>query len=333
MQLNIEMLQQQGIDTSMINICEKIRKLAKLDRIKLDTETHRSGLNKHLFDYLDYCGVDKLSFIKDYLSKLQPYMIERRKDQEKTKSLICVIDNLYRVSVYIKVDNKQFEEVIVSFHEDNKRGIAKTNSLIKNDAKSLVLIFADTLTGKLDDDKYIVKVLVQRGIKSLPIEVPAIKCGKIFLVNKKTIDTAFIDYCNEYIRDLYTSDLDLDFEKIEIFSILQQISFTSYGRDTFSSLSLLIDSICVQSDYISKSTADFALVTFAQNLKLTEEQQAELIELLNEKFKVTSIKGIDSILRRVEDNLCLAHRDSSQESFTEQQLLANYVNGILSDNQ
>ena len=97
------------------------------------------------------------------------------------------------------------------------------------------------------------------------------------------IDRQFLDYCNQYIRDLYTSNLKLDFDQVEVFSMLQQISFTSYGRDTFSSLSLLIDSIAIQQDSISKQTADFALVTFAQSLKLTENQKKELIELLNEK--------------------------------------------------
>ena len=74
----------------------------------------------------------------------------------------------------------------------------------------------------------------------------------------------------------YTSGLNLDFERIEVFSVLQQISFTSYGRDTFSSISLLIDSLCVQKDMYSKSLADFALVTFVQNLRLTEKQTRKI---------------------------------------------------------
>ena len=56
MELTYDMLEKEGIDTSNINICEKIRKMAKLDRIRLDDSEHRSGLNRHLFDYLDYCG-------------------------------------------------------------------------------------------------------------------------------------------------------------------------------------------------------------------------------------------------------------------------------------
>lgn len=319
MELTNEQLQSLGIVLSNVGVCRKIRKIAKLDRVKLDENTHRSGLNKHLFDYLEYCNVDKLDFIKGYLSRLQPYMLERRADQEPNKSITCVIDNLYRVSIYIKVDNTFNEELIISFHEDNKRGIARTNSLIKNGGNEFVPIFADSILSHVEGtNKYVVKALFQRGLKYLPLELAAMKYKDVFIVNKKSINNLFVDYCNEYIRDLYTSNLDLDFDKIEVFSMLQQISFTSYGNDTFSSLSLLIDSYCTQSDQISRATADFALVTFSRNLNLTFEQQTELTELLDEKFKVTSIKGIDKILRRIKDNLCLEFRTDTLFDFNQQ---------------
>ena len=104
----------------------------------------------------------------------------------------------------------------------------------------------------------------------------------------------------------------MDYDKIEVFSVLQQLSFTSYGRDTFSSISILIDSLCVQSDYISRQAADFALITFVQSLKLTAEQQADLKRLLDTKYMVSDIKRIDLILRRIKDNLALAYNGEEQ---------------------
>lgn len=305
--------QENGIDTSMIKVCKKLRNLAKLDRIVLDETEHRSGLNKHLFDYIEYCGKDLLEFVKQYLSNLQPYMIERRKDQEPESSFVCVVDNLYRVSVYIKVNARQFEEVIVSFHEDNIRGVAKTNSIIKVETQHMVPVFADSVVSHMDfegKEKYGIKVFIQRGLMIFPIEMIGVKCQDVFIVDKKTINQQLVSYCNDYIRDLYTSNLDLDFEKIEVFSMLQQISFTSYGRDTFSSISLLIDSWCVQNDLISRSVADSALVTFSQNLKLTTEQQQELVMLLEEKYRVTNISRIDMVLHRVKDNLALNYKEN-----------------------
>ena len=87
-ELTYEDLQKNGIDTSQIAVCKRIRNIAKLDRVKLDETEHRSGLNKHLFDYIEYCGLDVLDFIKQYLRNLQPYMIERRKDQETQNSFL-----------------------------------------------------------------------------------------------------------------------------------------------------------------------------------------------------------------------------------------------------
>ena len=301
--LTYEDLSDKGIDTSQIAVCKKIRQLAKLDRISLDETEHRSGLNKHLFDYIEYCGLNVLDFIKMYLSNLQPYMIERRKDQEKQKSFICVLDNLYRISVYTKLDSTQFEEVIVSFCEE-----AKSNDIIKVTPSRYVPIFADSVCSHTDE-KYVVKVFIQRGLKVFPIEIAAMKCKDVFIVERNGIDQLLLSYCNEYIRDLYTSDLNIDFDQIDVFTMLQQISFTSYGNDVFSSISLLIDSLCAQHDQFSKAVADSALITFVQFLKLTKEQADELKLLLDKKYTVTSIKGIDLILYRVKENLAIALND------------------------
>lgn len=69
----------------------------------------------------------------------------------------------------------------------------------------------------------------------------------------------------------------------------------------------------VQHDYISKQAADFALVTFVQSLKLTEEQQEELKALLDTKYMVSDIKRIDIILQRIKDNLALNYNLELQQ--------------------
>jgi len=166
-----------------IDICRKLRRLGKLDRIRIDETEHKSELNKRLFAYIEHSGSDVLSFVKNYLSNLQPYMIERASDQECEKGVICVIDNLYRVSVYIKVDAKQFEEVIVSFHESNKRGIASTNKIPSNRTTLNVPVFAEEEEGYSEtSDKYAIKVFIQRGLKVFPV----------ILLGKKYLDGVYI---------------------------------------------------------------------------------------------------------------------------------------------
>lgn len=313
-----ETVEKKGIDLSMVSVCKTIRRLAKLDRIRIDESEHRSGLNKHLFKYIEYCKSTPLEYIKEYLTNLQPYMIERRKDQEKQKAFICVIDKMYQVSVYIKLDKTFGKEVIVSFHEDNIRGVAKRNNLIQANQQKFVPIFADSI-GSINPENgnASLKVIAQRGMKILPLTIIGIQCEDFFIVRQQDIDLQFVSYCNEYIQDLYTSNLQIDFDQIEVFSMLQQISFTSYGRDTFSSISLLIDSLVAQKDAISRQTADFALVTFAQNLKLTEEQKKDLISLLEEKYMVTSIRSISEILFRVKTALLLEENEQQRNPFME----------------
>ena len=289
------------VDAELVNVCSKIRQLAKLDRIEVEEEEHSSnnGLNTHLFDYIRYCGKDVKSFVKEYLANLQPYMLQRRKDQEPDKQFVCILDNIYRVSIYIKIYKKQFEEVVVSFHEDNIRGIARTNDLIRKEQLSeKVFVFADSELSR-SNDKYGIKIFIQRGVLVLPIELVGYKYKNGYIVNRRDIDNQFLSYCNDYIKDLYTSDLSLDFESVSVFSMLQQISFTSYGRDTFSGISLLIDSVAVQKDILSRQLAVSMLEIFVSNLKLSYEQKDELYKLLNEKYLVTSIRNIPILLDRV----------------------------------
>ena len=56
-------------------------------------------------------------------------------------------------------------------------------------------------------------------------------------------------------------------------------------KDIFSSISLLIDSLVIQTDANSKQVADFALITFVQSLNLTDNQRHELISLLDDKYR------------------------------------------------
>ena len=55
-----------GIDLTMIKVCRRFRHLAKLDRLRIDMTEHRSGLNKHLFGYIEYCGMTSLDFVRQY---------------------------------------------------------------------------------------------------------------------------------------------------------------------------------------------------------------------------------------------------------------------------
>ena len=308
--LTVSEAEELGASMEMVRICKEIRKLAKLERLRLDESVHRSGLNKHLYSYIEYCGMDVKAYIKEYLSNLQPFMLERFQSQEPSDNFICVLDNMYRISLYIKLDKMFGNEVIVSFHENNKRGIAKENNMLRNNTDRMVSVLAEEICAKIEgSSREEIKVLIQRGMLLLPIRIMGQRCENgVYVVHARDIETPILDQCNQYLRDMYTSELDLEaLDQVELFSVLHQISFTSYGNTVFSNMSLLIDNMAMQKSMIGKKVADFALITYVDHLLISAEQSKELVELLNEKYKVKSQKSIELILDRIKDNLEAKH--------------------------
>ena len=288
----------------IVKLCKRIRHLANLDRITLDVSEHRDDKNKHLFKYLDYCGVSKEDFVKSYLANLQPYMLSEFKGQERSSNTICVLDNIYRVSLYIKLDTSFGNEMVISFHENHKRGVAKDNSRFIKNEPNKVKIIADSITGGVTDtNTKTFDILIPRGIINVPVSlVGDLQEDGTFLVNKSAIDNAILDVCNKYIQDLYASDLELSaLDEVEIFSALQQISFTSYGNTVFSNISLLVDNMSAQNSPLHKRSAAFALETYAEHLSLTSEQKEELIELITDKYRVSYQKDIDNVITMLID--------------------------------
>ena len=291
-------------DTELLlqkTLAYKLRKLARLDRIRLDESEHVSKQSLHLFRYLDFLGMDKLAFIKMYLSHIQPFMITEMKFQEKFENAICVLDRFYRISVYIKVDATQNEEVIVSFHENHKNGVAKRNPIIRKNR--YVYVFADSIGSYIPTmDSYTINLLIARGVSTFPVNVPAKKYDEDgFLVNETYIQNALVDVANQYLEDLYTADLD--FSGVEQFSSLQRLSYTARGNDCFSNISLLMDSILVQRDAHSRQVADAVLCIYCNSLELLESDKRELLETLRERFSVNSVRVMPELLERVERNL------------------------------
>lgn len=165
-------------------------------------------------------------------------------------------------------------------------------------------IIADSITGGITDTNIkTFDILVPRGVINIPISLTGeLQTDNTFLVNRNAIDNAILSVCNQYIQDLYTSDLELPLlDEVELFSALQQISFTSYGNSVFSNISVLIDNMSVQNSPLHKASAFFALETYASHLMLTSEQKSELIELIREKYTVACQKDISAVTNMIID--------------------------------
>ena len=288
--------------TIIKQLIKRIRKLASLDKLRLDESLHQSELNLHLFKYLDYCGIDKLEYLKKYLMHLQPFMIKEFSTQEKFDNAICILDNMYRISLYIKLDTTKGEEMIISFHENNKNGIAtKSKNIARNGDR--VFVIPDSIDSYVEGQGAAsIKLFSTRGIRTFPIHIGAVRYDEdYYSVNYTAIDNAIVAVCNEYLEDLYTADLD--FSKINIFSTAQQLSYTSYGNDKLSNISLLIDSFLIQDNQISREVSDSALCIYCSHLILTDNEKSELLDILKTRYSVNSSRIMPYLLERVENNI------------------------------
>lgn len=200
-----------------ILVCKKLRNLAKLGRIYVNEEWTCKG--SHFLAYLEFCGVDECEFVKKYVSNLQPYMIDKRIVQRDSEIVICTIDSIYRISLCIKMNEMLQEEISASFHVDNEKEETQ-NELMCGRNEQYVTIFTDCVLSRCDETgKYVVKARFQRGLKVLPLYLTARKYGECFVVEKRAIELELLEHCNKYVRDLYTSDLDLDYDGVFFFQI------------------------------------------------------------------------------------------------------------------
>lgn len=305
-ELTYEQVQKYGMDTFTIEVCKKLRRLGKLDRVALDKNKQPSKKVIPLLDYIEYCGADILIFMKQYLTNLQPYMILSNDKQGIDGTILCKIDDIYPITVRLEVPEEPYEVAVISFEEKSRDSLVeKTSSLNVNQSK-YVPVFADVILDEMYGDRVgSVKVFCPIGLMVLPFELQALKWQDIFIVEKNAIKLQCSSYCSDYIRDLYTSDLPLNFERVEVLLMLSQMGQTSYGKDTVSSIALLIDCLCAQTHWVCKSVADFAMVVFVRNLILTDWQKREIISQLEQEYMELGIPEIRLILQRIKDNLAL----------------------------
>ena len=85
------------------------------------------------------------------------------------------------------------------------------------------------------------------------------------MVRYQAINSAWMDIMNQYLEDLYTSDLD--FSEVKLFTSLQQRSFTSYGNDAFSNISLLMEALRLRFEVNSVRVLPQILERIAINIK------------------------------------------------------------------
>lgn len=254
-------------DLEQLNLCLKIRRIASSKDLKLDTSVHKVTFNTYILDFIKAVGLEPLDFIRDYLRSIQPYMIRRDRNQEITKNTRCIIDFTYYIPFYIKVDMTQFNELIVSFHEDYNR---KDFSI--NKTQEYYLLITDKKLERSPEEQ-VFSSTIPRGFMFLNYRsfsyILDHNCVK---VRKNDLDTFISGTVIELLNTFVESD------KFDI--INSDISFTSYGDHILNNISLVVDLIMSNS----------------KNKRFTLAASTTLLDLLSQLEQMTDSENLKRIL-------------------------------------
>lgn len=262
------------IRADSVNVARLIRRLARLDRIRMDMNRHQHSASDHLFDYLEYCDWSVLDYVKKYLQNIQPYMIIRNKSQEPNENYVCVIDDMYAISLYIKLDTRQYDEVIVSFHESAQGMFARSNRFRVKSWRYVPVIAEEVKAYVPETNKRVITLWVMRGLVCKECTVTATQEGNYFLADYLAIEAQLVSVVNEYMyniqENLKEKEFELDNEiynkEVIYFTNSQQLSITSYGRDIVTTISLLIDHSLTSNNPDYRKFADGILSIYIGNL-------------------------------------------------------------------
>lgn len=302
-----------GIDFENVGICGQIRFLAALGRIKVEEAVY-NGECRTLFEYLDYCGADRNSYIKSCLANVQPYLLKKCGD-----GVIYRFDGIYRVYLSITQTSDSEENgasdsyIQVSSCKERKLETVETRiDTHSRNPENIPVFPKQTVSHIPGTTMYGVELLLQKGLVLIPVSMMARRCENgTYIVWTRNIDMELTEKCSQYIRDLYTSDVKLEvLENDEVFSSLQQISYKPEGNSIFDNVSLLADCISLLADNVeyyeansvfgtaSRKAADFALVTYMEHLYTDTEQKENIKRLLYEWYGRTTplIKRLTDLL-------------------------------------
>lgn len=280
--------------SEFINISKKIRKYAIDNKLEIDERKHKSnnGNNTHLFRLINACGISVKSFIRGYLSVLQPYSLSKfQRSKELGKSNIWLSDMGYGFALVIKInDSDKNKPLVVSFHESNIHGSFTSGAKDFSDKLCAVLI---NEVSEIQDKRYKVKYTIQRGFLRYTCDsITNYYNNGVALVDYRDISSIFdrvIESIFNNIMDTYKDDNIEDVPALTLgTNTFSHLSFMSLGFNTVNNICLLIDLYSQYTDTRSR----VVIIGLTQNI-LYEVPDYKLIETksaLNDKYINSSNK-------------------------------------------
>lgn len=269
-------------EKQIVNLCCKIRKMAALDRIEIDkaTQQHNNSDNRHLFNFIELCGMTLRQFILIYLSNLQPFQLELYTSQAYDKSVKCIIDFSYSMPIYLKVEFTPYDVILVSFHENQNKRL----DLYKTKWNQYALVLTDT-EATVGEYTY-AQIKISHGLLVFaPFVAGKVLRKDVIRINSSDLATILLQYANDRISELIDNNIPVSFSSVK------QLSFTSYGSTLLNDVSVLVDAAITIKDVVLLNA--FSVII---NSKLKEIAQLdngeELLAVLDERYSIKAGKVV-----------------------------------------
>lgn len=247
----------------MLNICRKLRRAARENRVKVDVNAHKmnGGRNIQLFEFLSLCGCSVEQFIYQYLLDLQPFMLRPVKASLNCSNsdIIAIGDVFYKFEILLKYKVENNVGIyIISFHKSNKNGqmtraggiggkIKSSTVTTRMSAKPYSAVLTDYNYSLETSNNYsMYRFSLTRGFMSLRLETN----GKLVQPDLMVVDTVRLKKeLDDSISSLLLNILKesgLDTEIIDAFYSSVSKNFTDYsitafGGNLFNNLSFILE--------------------------------------------------------------------------------------------
>ena len=265
-------------DKQLINVCKKIRKMAALDRVEISkaTQQHNNSDNRHLFNFIELCGMTVREFILNYLSNLQPFQLELYKAQAYDKAVRCIIDFSYNTPIYLKVEFTPYDVILVSFHENQNKRLDVYKD--RWDKYSLILTSTDANVGEYTYSQ----IKIAHGLLVFtPFVAGKVMRNDVIRVNSLDLATILLQYANDKISDLIDNSIPVSFSSIK------QLSFTSYGAALLNDVSILVDAAVTIKDTVLLNAFSTIINSKLSEIKALDSGD-ELLDALDSRYSLKS---------------------------------------------
>jgi hypothetical protein len=278
-----------------INICKKIRRYAYEGKFVVEEDKE----NEDLFNLIKACGDDVNSFVRGYLSVIQPYSLGKYTDKENhTIRNVWFTDIGYRTRLVIKINEAvKSTPMIISFQESKHKGMSIAGRADFSNKKCAVIIENDTDYETVTSVRY----TVQRGFIQKKIKSGTMDCvGNVALVKYSDIKDEFDTTMNlffDQLQENFGSDIIKTTPVVVLRRDTGKLSFVSNGFDSPDIINFMLDLYSTYMD--AKSRKIIADMTEGLLEEISVERKDSIREAVESNFRGHNTNELCNVIKRM----------------------------------